>query len=433
MERIVNGKDLKMKVLWLCNIMPAQIAEELHRPVQNICGWMNVLAEELIENPGYELVMLFPIDKKKQRIQGQNERISYYSFPQNIVKPEQYIPEQEPFFEHILETVSPDVIHIWGSEYPHTLAMTRACEKKELLSHMVISIQGLISVYAKHYDSDLPYSVIHGKTFRDLIRRDGIREAKKKFEIRGGYEIEALQKANHVIGRTEWDLACVKMINPHIHYHHCDEMLRPAFYTGGWELKNCRKHSIFTSQWEYPIKGLHLLLKAFRQIVKDFPDAALITTGKDPFQAAGKEKLKQTYYYRYLMRLIDHWGLRKNVIFLGKKLNESEMKEQYLRAHVFVLPSAIENSPNSMGEAMLLGTPVIAANTGGVSSMLTHNREGFLYPFDEPYMLAYYIKYLFEHDELTDRLSAAGKIRASQTHHVQNNTERYLLIYKQIS
>ena len=62
--------------------------------------------------------------------------------------------------------------------------------------------------------------------------------------------------------------------------------------------------------------------------------------------------------------------------------------------------STIENSPNSVGEAMLLGCPVVSSCVGGVPDMLEHGREGFLYQASVPYMLAWYVKRVFGDDEL---------------------------------
>lgn len=422
-----------MKILWLCNLIPAPIAREIHGPAQNIGGWLNVLMDTLGKNTDYKLTVLFPISKRESALQGKAGSISYYSFFQNTKKPECYDLKQELFFETLLEKTKPDIVHLWGSEYPHTLAMVNACEKKGILPHAVISIQGLVSICARHYYAYLPGKIIRGKTLRDLVRWDGIRETKKHFDIRGSHEKKALQKIHHVIGRTEWDLACTQMINPNISYHQGNEILRTGFYEGNWRLESCEKHSIFISQWGYPLKGFHIFLEAFKIILKEYPDAKLITTGKDLFHASKKERLKQTYYDRYIIRLITKWDLEKNIIFLGRQLNEAEMKVQYLSAHVFVLPSAIENSPNSLGEAMLLGTPAIASNVGGISSMLTHGKEGFAYPFDEPYMLAHYIKRIFQDDVLAEKLSNAERQKAAKTHNIQNNINAYYQIYESIS
>lgn len=76
-------------------------------------------------------------------------------------------------------------------------------------------------------------------------------------------------------------------------------------------------------------------------------------------------------------------------------LSADEMKQLLLESNVFVCPSSIENSPNSLGEAMILGVPCVASDVGGISDMLTHNEEGFLYPFDDSYKMAFYIRKTF--------------------------------------
>jgi len=68
-------------------------------------------------------------------------------------------------------------------------------------------------------------------------------------------------------------------------------------------------------------------------------------------------------------------------------LDEKQMCKQYLKNNIFVLPSAIENSPNSLGEAQLLGMPYIASAVGGVQQ-LVNNDPDVLYRYDETEILA---------------------------------------------
>ena len=84
--------------------------------------------------------------------------------------------------------------------------------------------------------------------------------------------------------------------------------------------------------------------------------------------------------------------------------------------HVALIPSAIENSPNSLAEAMLVGTPIVASYVGGVPDMLKDKEEGFLYCYNDPGMLATYISKIFESDELASYFSNNSRKTAWKRH-----------------
>lgn len=411
-----------MKILWLCNIILPVIADKmkLARPV--VGGWLTGLSCDLIKIEEVELAVCVPLPSDKCR-SGEIHNIRYFTFlPHGNTKAR---------FEEILEQYDPDVIHIFGTEFPHSLAMVNACKKLGLSHRCVVSIQGMTSVYAKHYYAYLPHRETVKHSFRDLLKKNNIRDGRRDFLKRGECEIQTLQAASHVIGRTDWDRACTERINPSAQYHVCNESLRPVFYEKKWDWEECEKHSIFVSQCGYPIKGFHLMLEAMADIVREFPDAKLYVTGKDPLRASLKDKLRQTYYHKYLGKLIRRYHLEGRVAFLGS-LQENEMCEAYLRANVFVCCSSIENSPNSVGEAMLLGTPVVSSDVGGVKNMLTHEKEGFVYQADAPYMLAYYVKKLFRDKALQLEFSENARAHAQNTHNVRKNTDDLLGIYRRI-
>lgn len=99
-----------------------------------------------------------------------------------------------------------------------------------------------------------------------------------------------------------------------------------------------------------------------------------------------------------MAELIEKYSLAGCVEFLPP-LKADEMKRMYLKSNVFVSPSSIENSPNSLGEAMMLGVPCVSSLVGGVGNMLIDGAEGFTYQHDAPYMLAYYVMEIFRLQE----------------------------------
>ena len=412
-----------MKLLWLCNKMPGPVKEHLTGKPASGGLWVDHVLSDL-RKENITMHILFPGNGERGDV---DEKCSFASFTRG--EPHEYRAEQVPFFAKELEQFRPDVIHIWGTEYAYTLAMVNAVEQAGLLDHCVISIQGLCSIYAGHYAEGVPYTVQKASTFRDLVRRDNILQQQRKFALRGENEIAALKKVRHVIGRTDWDKACTAQINPDTKYHFCNETLREPFYEGSWQYEVCQKHRIFASSCAYPVKGFHYLLEAFAEVVKYYPDATLAVPGKSFLNA---DKLRRTGYQKYLKDLADNGNVADKIAFLGS-LSAEEMKAQYLKANVFALPSTIENSPNSLGEAMLLGVPRVSADVGGVTNLMTHNQEGLIYQSTAPYMLAHYIMQVFAMEEQAGAYGQKAHAHAAMTHNPGRNLQTLLAIYRDLA
>ena len=188
---------------------------------------------------------------------------------------------------------------------------------------------------------------------------------------------------------------------------------------------------VFASSCLYPIKGFHYLLEAFAQVIKVYPDATLTVTGDSFFANHPKRKLRQGSYEKYLASLAGKYNLEKNLVFLGH-LSADSMKQAFLDANVFVLPSTLENSPNSLGEAMLLGVPSVAADVGGVRNMMTREAEGFTYESGDVAALAEHIIRLFAMEEKASTLGEAARSHAGLTHNPENNLRELMKIYDEI-
>lgn len=414
-----------MRILWISNIIFPQLCKEIGLPVPFGGGWMESAAVNVLKmNPDVRMGVVSFGETDELKI-FDDLPIKYYLVPSDRSKKGAYNVAFESSFKKINQDFRPDIVHIHGTEYAHSLAWVKACGA----DNVVVSIQGLVSACANYYYGGISINkLLSHVTFRDVVRNDTIFQQKRRMECRGDYEKELLRRVHHVIGRTSWDRSCVWSVNAGLNYHFCNETLRGSFYTGTWRLDNCKRHSIFLSQGHYPIKGLHKVIEALPSILRLYPDAKVYVAGND---VVSSTYIKRNCYSNYLLHLLRRLKLENNISFLGP-LSEEKMKEQYLKSHVFVCPSAIENSPNSVGEAQLLGVPVVASYTGGTMDMVKDGETGFLYRFEETALLAYRICQLFADDNLCVQISEKERTVAHHRHDATVNASTLINIYNNL-
>ena len=413
-----------MKILWITNILFPEAEQLLNGAgeLKATGGWMLGAANALLQNKEVKLTVASVSTKVHKLTKLEGHDILYYILPMgkgNI----NFNMEYCKYWQQVNNDVNPDVVHIHGTECSHGYAYMSACG----CDNVVISIQGLTSAYYYYYYGMTKNDIYRNLTFRDIIR-GSILSGQKQFKQRAAYEIEMIKNAKHIIGRTSWDKARVWAINPNAEYHFCNETLRSDFYDGSrWIYNKCDKHSIFLSQAGYPIKGLHQVLKAMPFILRHYPDTSIRIAGADITKSSTlSEKLRLSGYGRYIKRLINKNALEDKVTFTGS-LNGEQMKQEYLRTNVFVCPSTIENSPNSLGEAQILGTPCIASYVGGIPDMMKENEEN-LYRFEEVEMLAEKVCRVFADAEKQVDMH----VIAAERHSSKLNCGILLSIYKNI-
>lgn len=401
-----------MRIMWICNIPILNINRK--NESKSFGGWMSAMANILSSQKSIELLICYPQNEisrlQRQRYKG----ISFYGF---------YVKNRTFYDEVVYKQLKkiegefvPDIIHLFGTEFPHSLSAIKLDAGKTL-----VDIQGLIGVYAYHYFTGVSINGSFGH--KDSFAYNEMKELKK----RGKYEKEVLKQARYITGRTSWDYACVKAINKKAKYFPCNRILRGSFYEHDWNYKNCEKYSILVSQADYPVKGFHIFLKALNILQKKYKDIKVVVAGTK----LNLETPQFGTYDYYIKELIMHFHQEKIIEFVGLQ-DEYQMCNRYLRANVFVLPSVIENSPNSLGEAMIMGVPCVASYVGGVSSYIEHEVNGFLYQADAYYMLAYYIGKIFDEMHIVERYSGNAKKKAMQIYNKDINMQNLINIYSSI-
>lgn len=392
-----------MKVLWAVFITFPELAEATGRKAEYAGTWIRALADKLRNLNNIELTIVSVGDGsyvEKFRVNGTN----YYMLPGGRhTRVKGSGKHLKNAWKQIVEEVEPDVIHVHGSEYALSLELFNL----NINIPIIVSLQGILSEYYRYHYGGLEFKDIFCSfTIRDAIRFSGMVIDRVKMKKQIKVEQEILTKTKHVIGRTAWDKAAALNINPNLYYHYCSEVMRSEFYNSDkWDITNINRYTIFIHQGTKPIKGLHFLLEAVYRLKSKFPKIKIVMSGTNYLGCSSvKDKLKISGYPKYLRKLIKRWNLENNIEFLGV-LSSQQIVNQLLKAHVMVLPSSIENSPNSLVEAMLIGIPCIASFVGGIPDMLINSYDSLLYPYDEPGLLATNISKVFESDELAQELS----------------------------
>ena len=271
-----------MKILWIVNTIFPFPAKKIGIKQSSFGGWLNGLADQIKKNDSINLA----IYNGKKILEFEDEKIKYYLIPgAPAIK---YSKKIEEYWKEVNKKFQPDLVHIHGTEYTHGLAYVNAKLNKKI----VISIQGLLHRYSDIYLGNISNKkIIKNITFRDIIKFDNLFQQKNKFQKRGKYEISLINKSRYIIGRTTWDYANIKAINPNSEYFVGNETLRKGFYKNSWNIEKIDRHTLFCSQAGYPIKGLHYLIEAIAILKIKYEDIKLYVGGTNILENSCKGKL----------------------------------------------------------------------------------------------------------------------------------------------
>jgi glycosyltransferase involved in cell wall biosynthesis len=135
-------------------------------------------------------------------------------------------------------------------------------------------------------------------------------------------------------------------------------------------------------------------LRAFRLVQDWYPEATLTLVGGGSQEQA-------------LRALAGSLGLN-HVTFTGR-VPPAEIWRYYADADIYVQTPAIDNMPVSVLEAFASGTAVVSTNVGGVSAIVTDERDGLLVPADDHAALARQVLRLLDEPGLAERITARAR------------------------
>lgn len=402
-----------MKILLITPKFPNNLACLFNLTTTPFGGWIDGLVNNLNQFDYISLNIAVFNKNKKDTIENQIfDEINCF-----------YINYNKKSIKTFFKDNNFDVIHIIGIEHEYIKDL------KDYLPYdkTLINITGIQYEYAKVFMSK--YNKFNN--IKNPLLHLNLKLQNNKIYKIGNVEKEVLKKANYVVGRTDWDKKSVLSINPNLTYFKCNETLRDVFYTHKkWELDSCEKHTIFVSQGASPIKGTHMVLEIVRLLKKQFPNVKCFIAGEDITKSKSIFTLLNVNYASLIKKLIKQYNLKDNIIFTGF-LNEEEIANKMIKSHVFLMPSSIENSVNSLQEAMILGVPCVSSLVGGVPSLIDKN-SCLTYKFDDPQDAFNKISLIFNSKQVASFLSSNGINRISILANPNINTNQMIKIYKNI-
>lgn len=414
-----------MKVMWLCSTPVGAITDALGLEPAVLGGWMDGAFGDISSIEEIDLLICYPQGRNTAPEKCYPNGACAIGFYWNGVRCS--LGDTSALFHNILEDYRPDVIHIFGTEHEYAAILAKVAHDLGMGSRISISIQGLVSICASQFLPDFTRQELRRASLSEIKNRCSLIKQKEDYERRGQWERKLISMATVVMGRTEWDEGCCRLVNPDLTYRHVGETLREEFYVAdpGCDIS---AHRLFFSQGGKPIKAMHRLVEAIPLVAKVFPDVTVAVSGLAELRDG---IIRGQSYHRFIARRMHELGVSDRFEFLGALGPKTLIKEMQ-SSSVFVSTSSIENSPNSMGEAMMLGIPCVSSFVGGVPSIAKDGEEALLFPLNEPEMLARHIIWLFKHEDEALKIGSRGRTRALQNHSREENRRCLLAVYREI-
>jgi L-malate glycosyltransferase len=180
--------------------------------------------------------------------------------------------------------------------------------------------------------------------------------------------------------------------------------------------RNPLKPHLVCTRGFHPYYCVDVVVRAFAQVVREFPDARLNLVGKGPSEAEIRAVVKELNV--------------PGVHFAGVASRE-EIGAVYDNADIFINASRLDNMPVSVMEAFAAGTPVVTTSPECMPYLVTHERTGLLSPVGDPDLLAKNVIRLLRDNDLAARL-ARNAYDESQKYLWTNVRRQWLEVYRSI-
>ena len=404
-----------MRILWFVNTPFPEMVTYFQLKGDFMGSWMPALKRALLNNfdCGFGLEDQLAIACSSPHFfefqKFVYNKVTYFCLPKSRICEYLQSYEQElSYCEQVVREFHPDIVHIHGTEEFYGLLTER------IDAPVVVSLQGILSAYVRVYFGSMGWREIccSPRIIRHFLMMNRKTRTEKK-----------IFKANrYFIGRTQWDRSHLTSLAHDNHvYYHCDEVMRKAFYEEEWNINDTTPGTIACISSSYAYKGIDCLLEAIAQVKKKLPRVRLHIYGSFP----------QKGYGAFLQQKVRKLRLHKHVQFCGFKKSR-QLAGELKKTRAFVIASHIENSSNSLQEALLMGIPSVVSYAGGLPSLAEHEKTCLMFPRGDASILAECLYRILTEERLAVRIAMAGRLRARNVNNPDTIAQNLLEIYQDI-
>lgn len=405
-----------MKVLWFCNCPMRDEADTATGT------WLGAMAAGLLSSGDVELGVI--AHSAVQRFERRDTRhIRQWLVPQTAPLRGNGLPPQV-LVAAVTEAAcqfAPDLIQVWGVEsYWGLLTARRIVPYPTLLT-----VQGFKSAIAGVFLGSLTVGqVLRCIAIKDIVKGRNLWSRRLAYARWSCFEREMLVGHRFVETQSPWSSAQVAAANPSARIIATERVLRPAFCSAG-PRPPTQSPVIFTS-WAYPVpfKGMHVAVRALALLRQRVPAVRLRIAGPRPSSG-----LRPDGYLRWIAQSIRAMGLEDAVEWLGP-LSAERLVAELQAATLALVPTFIESYCVAMAEAMMVGTPVVCAFTGGTSYLGRDEQTCLFFPPGDAAMCAYQMQRVLDDPALAHDLAARARVEALRRHDPTALTRRQMTAYR---
>ena len=408
-----------MRVLWFEVTVPSRY----RNAGIVIGGWQDSLENIVRECPEIELYIAFETnDDAPKKTVG---NVVYIPMKKNggvfekvkcRINPNRKLDNLKKTMKRVVDEVNPDLIQVFGTEWPYGYVA-------DLTNiPIVIHIMGALVQYVNALYPP-------GFSYKDLLRilpltcrikKVLFPSEQKEFTKRVDSEKQIWGKVQYYMGRTDWDKNLSKIMSPNRIYFHVEEALRSDFFSNEliWDIPHTSKIKIISTGCSTFWKGPDMLLQTAKILKEKNVDFEWIVAGEmcSEIKSCVEKHFRTTY--------------KENHVKLIGYTQPLELKKLLCESTMYVHTAYVENSPNSICEAQLLGVPVVSTYVGGIPTLL--GDDGIMVPANDPWQMANAIIELAHDRKKMSVFSKNGRKRALERHDKENVKRQLFACYNEM-